>query len=161
MRHIRQGYASPYARGCHASARANSPNGLRGEKVLVYTSLYFYSRFAVLPGSGAMINGRRGIPGGAVAGVASGMRGNLRRAILRFDAKKMANYFVLRWPSRPIIAPSIGANLWHCFRWPAHFYLFSLYDGAILIIYLFLSPASTRPTPFTLGTITPYLGLKR
>lgn len=74
MEHIRQGYASPYARGCHASARANSPNGLRGEKVLVYTSLYFYSRFAVLPGSGAMINGRRGIPGGAVAGVASGMR---------------------------------------------------------------------------------------
>lgn len=78
MRHIRQGYASPYARGCHASARANSPNGLRGEKVLVYTSLYFYSRFAVLPGSGAMINGRRGIPGGAVAGVASSHKGGIR-----------------------------------------------------------------------------------
>lgn len=78
MEHIRQGYASPYARGCHASARANSPNGLRGEKVLVYTSLYFYSRFAVLPGSGAMINGRRGIPGGAVAGVASSHKGGIR-----------------------------------------------------------------------------------
>lgn len=74
MEHIRQGDMSPYARDCHASARACSPNGLRGEKVLVYTSRYFYSRFAVLPGSGAMINGRRGIPGGAVAGVASGMR---------------------------------------------------------------------------------------